>query len=116
MASFGIVVLVGAAAALYLCTPRAETDALAPGRAVALGFQAAAASFVLMLLVTLGVTLTGIADATHQLRATGKVSTPSWIKATVSFRLALVYLLYGCLGFALGGTLAGTLRLLFGGG
>jgi hypothetical protein len=115
MASFAIVVLMGAAAALYLCTPRAEADALAPGEAVAFGFKAAALTFLLMLVVTLGTTLAGMADAADQLRATGKVATPGWMKATVSARLGLVYLLYGWLGFALGGTVAGTVRLLVGG-
>jgi len=42
------------------------------------------------------------------------VSTPSWMHATVSIRRAMVYVIYGCLGFALGGTVAGTLALFRG--
>ena len=87
---------------------------MAPGRAVVIGFASAAGTFVLMLVVTLAVTLTGLGDAAKQLRAKGEVSTPSWMHATVSIRRAMVYVLYGCLGFALGGTLAGTLALFRG--
>lgn len=114
MTSFGIVVLVGAALALYMCTPQGDEQGMAPGRAVVTGFASAAGTFVLMLAVTLAVTVTGIGDAAKQLRAKGKVSTPSWMHATVSIRRAMVYVMYGCLGFALGGTVAGTLELFRG--
>ena len=117
MTSFGIVVLVGTGAALYLCTPKADASALAPGRAIGMGFAGAVAVFVLMLVVTLGTTLAGLADVAKQRRSgdrDGPISTPGWMQTTVRLRMLLVYLIYGCLGFAFGGTVAATLRLLHG--
>jgi len=117
MTSFGIVVLVGTGVALYLCTPKADTAALAPGRAIGMGVAGAIAVFVLMLVVTLGTTLAGLSDVAKQRRSgdrDGPISMPGWMKATVQLRMVLVYLIYGCLGFAFGGTVAGTLRLLHG--
>jgi hypothetical protein len=114
MTTFGVVVLLGAGLALYLCTPTADGTVMTPGQATGVGFTGAVATFALTLVVTLVTTLTGLSHVTPQQLAgderPGGVS--RWSAITARARMAGVFAIYGFLGFALGGTVAAAISLL----
>jgi hypothetical protein len=115
MTTFFIVVLIGMGSALYLCTPREGYQEWSGRRAVATGLAGCVAVFVLMALVTLGATLAGLRDAADQRRRNPqgtRITTPEWMGATVALRMALGYVLYAFMGFAMGGGLAAVLGAL----
>ena len=115
LTSFAISILFGIGVGLLLCTPRQGSEGWSPSTVVATGLGACVAAFVLMMLVGLGSIGAGLRDARRQLGAlppARPISTPAWMAVTVRLRMALAYVMYVCLGIAMGGGVAALLGSL----